>query len=62
MTEPTPIDPTTLTDEELASAIIAASRAYIAARTARPLDAAKVSSTKAWLDALIAERDSRASA
>lgn len=61
MTAPNP-DPTTLTDDELASAIIAASRAYIAARTARPQDAAKVTAAKAWLDQLIAERDARAAA
>lgn len=59
MTEPNP-DPTTYTDEELAAAIVAASRAYIAARTARPQDAAKIASTKAWLDQLVAERDARA--
>jgi hypothetical protein len=52
-------DPTQLTDAELDTAIIAASRAYIAARTARPQDPVKVTAAKAWLDQLMAERAAR---
>lgn len=53
-------DPTTLTDAELTQAIIAASRAYIASRVARPQNPDTVAAAKAWLDVLIAERDARA--
>lgn len=58
MTQPG-TDPSQMSDEELTQAIITASRAYIAAQTARPRNAQRIADARAWLDDLIAERDAR---
>jgi hypothetical protein len=57
VTEPEPAPVPVLAGTDLYRAIIAASRAYIAAQQATSSDPQTVADTKAALDGLIAQRD-----